>query len=294
MKKVVLDGKKLTGTLDGRMVYIDGGVSTYKHRAWSYKCCVKSLTFWCCCKKCGIMWTKSANTHQPYICVRKSSQPATSKKVVPRPSPGPSGGSASRTECHKVTNNCYKTAWALFGYKDTATGKWVARGWYKFSGGGYSRNICYKRGNHLYLYWNYDETPNSRNSDARFSIGKDTTFCGCTSKQLVYENYRGYNYYDGYSGKGSSSCSGLGLTSCGLKTFEHIENGRYGISTISCTSSRLLRGSIDGSGQLIIGEAVNKTALTADELADAIDLEEDNDELFEVPELQGDELLMKN
>ena len=76
VKKVVLDGKKLTGTLDGRTVYIDGGVSTYKHRAWSYKCCIKSWNFWCCCKKCGIMWTKTANTHQPYICVRKSRQPA--------------------------------------------------------------------------------------------------------------------------------------------------------------------------------------------------------------------------
>ena len=88
LKQILLDGKKLTGSQGGYKVYIDGGVKSYKHTSWTYKCCFYKWYKSCCCKRCGIAWTKSANTHQPYVCIRKSSIRT--------------GGSSSSTSNHNI------------------------------------------------------------------------------------------------------------------------------------------------------------------------------------------------
>lgn len=82
LKKLLLEGKKLTVSQNGRSIYIDGGVASYKHKSWTYKCCFYDWYKFCCCGRCGILWTKAPNTHQPYICIRESSssnQPSSTK-----------------------------------------------------------------------------------------------------------------------------------------------------------------------------------------------------------------------
>ena len=57
--------------MDGQRTYIDGGIKSYKHYGWTYSICCKP---WWKCRRCKIKWT-NPNTHQPYICLRRSSKP---------------------------------------------------------------------------------------------------------------------------------------------------------------------------------------------------------------------------
>eukprot|EP00929_Paragymnodinium_shiwhaense_P054169 TRINITY_DN27143_c0_g1_i1.p1 TRINITY_DN27143_c0_g1~~TRINITY_DN27143_c0_g1_i1.p1 ORF type:complete len:357 (+),score=50.68 TRINITY_DN27143_c0_g1_i1:170-1240(+) len=67
VRKLIVDGENMT--LDeGELT---GGILTYSHKGWSYKCCAW-LGNWsisaCCCKRCGKFTWPMPNTYQPYLC----------------------------------------------------------------------------------------------------------------------------------------------------------------------------------------------------------------------------------
>eukprot|EP00929_Paragymnodinium_shiwhaense_P057629 TRINITY_DN28853_c0_g1_i1.p1 TRINITY_DN28853_c0_g1~~TRINITY_DN28853_c0_g1_i1.p1 ORF type:complete len:255 (+),score=18.58 TRINITY_DN28853_c0_g1_i1:66-830(+) len=67
VRKLIVDGDSMP-LGNGELT---GGVLSYNHKGWSYKCCTwgcKWLVCSCCCKRCGKHTWPLPNTHQPHLC----------------------------------------------------------------------------------------------------------------------------------------------------------------------------------------------------------------------------------